>query len=62
MVGGEAVVRREGMVQINGELWRARTADGGALVPGDHVRIEEVEDDLRLVVGSMSTPNGEEPH
>jgi membrane-bound serine protease (ClpP class) len=62
MVGSEAVVRREGMVQINGELWRARTADGGALSPGDHVRIEDVEDDLRLVVGSMSTPNGEEPH
>jgi membrane-bound serine protease (ClpP class) len=62
MVGGEAVVRREGMVQVNGELWRARAAGGEALMPGDHVRIEEVEDDLRLVVGSMSTPNGEEPH
>jgi membrane-bound serine protease (ClpP class) len=62
MVGGEAVVRREGMVQVDGELWRARTVDGAALVPGEHVRIDEVEDDLRLVVGSMSTPNGEEPH
>jgi membrane-bound serine protease (ClpP class) len=62
MVGGEAVVRREGMVQVNGELWRARAAGGEALMPGDHVRIEEVEDDLRLVVGSISTPNGEEPH
>jgi membrane-bound serine protease (ClpP class) len=61
MVGTEAVVRPGGMVQVNGELWRARSAAGGDLVPGEHVRIEEVEEDLRLVVGSMSTPTGEEP-
>jgi membrane-bound serine protease (ClpP class) len=51
MVGNEAVVRGEGMVQVNGELWRARSADGEALVPGRHVRVQEVEEDLRLVVG-----------
>ncbi|HEX4746055.1 MAG TPA: nodulation protein NfeD [Gaiellaceae bacterium] len=62
MIGHEAVVGREGMVQVNGELWRARSSDGGELVPGEHVRVEEVEEDLRLVVGSMSTPTGEEPH
>ena len=36
----------------SGELWRARAADGGALVPGEHVTVEAVEDDLGLVVGS----------
>jgi membrane-bound serine protease (ClpP class) len=60
LVGGEAVVRREGMVSVNGELWRAHTSDGSALVPGQHVRIEGVEDDLRLVVGSVSSPTREE--
>ena len=34
MVGDEAVVRREGMVQVNGELWRARTVDGGGARAG----------------------------
>ena len=62
MVGNEAVVRRGGLVQLNGELWRARSAGGEELVPGEHVRVEEVEEDLRLVVGSVSTPTGEEPH
>jgi membrane protein implicated in regulation of membrane protease activity len=62
MVGNEAVVRQDGMVQLNGELWRARSSEGAALIPGEHVRVEEVEDDLRLVVGSMSTPTWEEPH
>jgi membrane-bound ClpP family serine protease len=61
MVGSEAVVRRDGLVQVNGELWRARSAAGGQLVPGEHVRVEKVEEDLRLVVGSVSTPTGEEP-
>ncbi len=61
MVGNEAVVRRDGMVQVNGELWRARSSDGETLVPGEHVRVEEVEEDLRLVVGSMATPTREEP-
>ena len=61
MVGNEAVVRHDGLVQVNGELWRARSAGGEQLVPGEHVRVEEVEEDLRLVVGSLSTPTGEEP-
>jgi membrane-bound serine protease (ClpP class) len=55
LVGGEATVRRDGLVSVNGELWRAHTADGSPLVPGEHVRIEAVEDDLRLVVGSVSS-------
>jgi membrane-bound serine protease (ClpP class) len=61
MVGHEGVVRRDGMVLVDGELWRARTSDGEPLAAGEHVRVEEIEDDLRLVVGSVSTPNREEP-
>ena len=60
LVGGEGVVRRDGLVFLNGELWRAHAADDSPLVPGDHVRVEQVEDDLRLVVGSMQ-PTQEEP-
>ena len=60
LVGDEGVVRREGLVQINGELWRAHTEDGSPLVPGEHVRIERVEEGLQLVVGSPVSPNEEE--
>jgi membrane-bound serine protease (ClpP class) len=61
LVGDEGVVRREGMVQVNGELWQARTEDGSPLLPGEHVRVESVEDGLRLiVVGSPMAPNEEE--
>jgi membrane-bound serine protease (ClpP class) len=60
LVGGEAVVRRDGLVALNGELWRAHAADGSPLVAGEHVRVERVEDDLRLVVGSLSSPTREE--
>jgi membrane-bound ClpP family serine protease len=52
MVGGEAVVRSSGMVAVGGELWRARSADGSPLVPGDHVTVKSIEEDLELVVGS----------
>jgi membrane protein implicated in regulation of membrane protease activity len=61
LVGGEGVVRRDGLVSLNGELWRASSDDGVPLVPGERVRVEKVEDDLRLVVGSVSSPTGEEP-
>ncbi len=60
LIGGEGVVRRDGLVFLNGELWRAHAADDSPLVPGEHVRVEQVEDDLRLVVGSMP-PTEEEP-
>jgi membrane-bound serine protease (ClpP class) len=60
MVGHEGVVRRDGLVQIDGELWRARSAQEEPLTAGEHVIVEEVEDDLRLVVGSLSTPTREE--
>jgi membrane-bound serine protease (ClpP class) len=52
LVGADAVVRRDGWVTIDGELWRARSTDGSPLVPGRHVTIESVEEGLELVVGS----------
>ncbi len=60
LVGGEGVVRREGLVQVNGELWQAHTDDGSPLTPGDHVRVERVEEGLQLVVGSPVSPSEEE--
>ncbi len=62
LVGDEGVVRRDGLVFVNGELWRAHSADDSPLVPGDRVRVEQVEDGLRLVVGSVPTPAVEEVH
>jgi membrane-bound serine protease (ClpP class) len=60
LVGDEGVVRRDGLVFVNGELWRAHTVDDSPLVPGDRVRVEQVEDGLRLVVGSVPAPVIEE--
>ena len=53
LVGVDALVRGDGLVFVDGELWRARAADGAALRPGDRVRVESVQpDDLQLVVAS----------
>jgi len=60
LVGRRGVVRRNGLVLVNGELWRAHTGDGSPLVPGEHVQVERVEKDLRLVVGSVPPPTQEE--
>jgi membrane-bound serine protease (ClpP class) len=60
LVGGEGIVRREGLVQLNGELWQAHTEDGSPLFPGEHVRVERVEEGLQLVVGSFEPPSEEE--
>jgi membrane-bound serine protease (ClpP class) len=60
LVGGEGVVRADGLVLVNGELWRAHASDDSPLVRGEHVRVEGVEDDLRLVVGSLSSPTSGE--
>jgi membrane-bound serine protease (ClpP class) len=43
VVGADAVVRSPRQVFVEGELWRARSADGRDLVPGEHVRVEAVE-------------------
>ena len=61
LVGDEGVVRRDGMVFVNGELWRARSADGSPLVTGERVRVEGIEEGLQLLVGSRETPKEKEP-
>ena len=58
LVGEDAQVRGEGLVFVEGELWRARSADGSPLRPGERVRIESVhQNDLELVVANR-TPKG----
>lgn len=49
VVGEEAVVHTPGQVLVAGELWQAHRADGGDLVPGDHVQVEAA-DGLKLTV------------
>lgn len=58
LVGAQAEVRRDGLVAVNGELWRAHRADGRALPRGERVTIEEVEDGLVLVVGPGNQTEG----
>ncbi len=58
LVGEAAEVRRDGLVAVNGELWRARRADGGLLPAGGRVTVEAVEEDLVLVVGSSNPTEG----
>ena len=56
LVGASAEVRGQGLVFVNGELWRARTADGEPLRDGESVIVESIDqDELRLVVGSPHT-------
>ena len=51
LVGEPAQVRGEGHVFVDGELWRARSADGSPLRPGTAVRVESVQqEELQLVV------------
>jgi membrane-bound serine protease (ClpP class) len=59
LVGAEGVVRRPGIVFVNGELWRARRRDGRPLARGERVVVEEVEPDLQLVVGLPASPTEE---
>ena len=59
VVGSEAEVRRDGLVFVGGELWRAHRADGGVLVPGEHVVVQALGDGLELVV--TPSPSEQEP-
>jgi membrane-bound serine protease (ClpP class) len=43
IAGAVGEVRTNGFVFVNGELWRARTADGGELRPGERVRVEKLD-------------------
>jgi membrane-bound serine protease (ClpP class) len=45
LVGAEGEVRREGLVFVEGALWRARPADGTPLAPGERVRVESVDNE-----------------
>ena len=58
LVGEDALVRGDDLVFVEGELWRAQTADGSPLRPGQRVRIESVQqDELQLVVAAEATPD-----
>jgi len=60
-VGEHVLVKSEDTVVISpGAPWPARSIDGSRLVAGERAVVRQVEDDLRLVVGSVSTPS-EEP-
>ena len=58
LVGEQAEVRRDGLVALNGELWRAHRVDGWPLPPGDRVTVEAVGEDLVLTVGSGNPTEG----
>ena len=54
LVGENAEVRGDGLVFVDGELWRAHTADGSPLRPGEQVRVESVQqEELQLVVAAQ---------
>jgi membrane-bound serine protease (ClpP class) len=50
IVGEIGEARRDDMVFVHGELWRARPADGSPLRPGQRVRVAGVGPDLSLDV------------
>ena len=53
LVGETGQVRGENLVFVDGELWRARRADGASLEAGARVRVESVEQEaLQLVVAA----------
>jgi membrane-bound serine protease (ClpP class) len=54
LIGVDALVRGDDLVFVEGELWRATSADGSPLRPGERVRVESVlQDELQLVVASQ---------
>jgi membrane-bound serine protease (ClpP class) len=50
IIGQIGQVRRDGLVAVRGELWRARTVDGEELPPGEKVEVTGIEDGLVLDV------------
>jgi len=53
IVGEVGEARRDDLVFVHGELWRARTADGMPLRPGEQVRVSGVDPELVLEVVHM---------
>ena len=54
LVGMNGEVRRNGLVFVDGELWRAHTNDGTALRPGERVEVDALNG-LELTVVPIST-------
>ena len=50
LVGERGIVRRDGYVLVNGELWRAHGEDEDVLPTGQEVEVSAVEDGLTLAV------------
>jgi membrane-bound serine protease (ClpP class) len=50
MVGEVGEAKRDDLVFVHGELWRARTADGEPLRPGEQIRVSGVGPELVLEV------------
>jgi membrane-bound serine protease (ClpP class) len=50
VVGERGVVRRDGLVFVRGELWRAQPEDDHPLAPGEQVEVTSVGDGLLLHV------------
>ncbi len=55
IVGARGQVRRDGLVFVHGELWRAHSLDGQPLVPGSEVEVARVEGDLVLAVRPLAS-------
>ena len=58
LIGQQVSVRADGLVAVNGELWRARRADGLAVSRHGRIIVESVDDGLVLVVGSGNQTEG----
>ena len=52
VVGETGEMRRDGLVFVRGELWRAHSEE--PLAPGDQVEVERVEDGLVLGVRRLA--------
>jgi membrane-bound serine protease (ClpP class) len=50
IVGEHGEARRDDMVFVHGELWRARPTSGGPLRPGQRIRVSGVGPELMLEV------------
>jgi membrane-bound serine protease (ClpP class) len=56
IVGEVGDVRRDDLVFVRGELWRARTADGEPLRPGERVQVSAVDPEHPLVLEVVHAP------
>ena len=50
IIGQVGEMRRDGMVAVRGELWKAKLPEGLELRPGEQVEVSGVEDGLVLDV------------